>query len=190
MKEHKFETNTFIGGYYIDAKLCDQIKNYFDSQINNAQSGTVLYKGQRIINKKMKDNLEISLLSNKELAVSYAKQLNKVIKQYQKNFKFVKENSLFSPKEDIKIQYYPKKAGYKKWHFERSNINNASRILVFMTYLNDVKDGGTEFYYQKTTTPAKKGLTLVWPTDWTHTHRGQISKVKDKYIVTGWFNFI
>jgi hypothetical protein len=32
-----------------------------------------------------------------------------------------------------------------------------------MTYLNDVDDGGTDFLYQKLTTPAKKGLTLIWP---------------------------
>ena len=59
-----------------------------------------------------------------------------------------------------------------------------------MTYLNDVKDGGTEFLHQNITTPAKKGLTLIWPAFWTHTHRGVISKTKEKYIVTGWINFI
>ena len=58
-----------------------------------------------------------------------------------------------------------------------------------MTYLNDVKDGGTEFKYQNLTTPAKKGLTLIWPVYWTHTHRGQISNTQTKYITTGWFDF-
>ena len=58
-----------------------------------------------------------------------------------------------------------------------------------MTYLNDVEDGGTEFKYQNLTTPAKKGLTLIWPVYWTHTHRGQISNTKTKYITTGWFDF-
>ena len=36
---------------------------------------------------------------------------------------------------------------------------------------------------------AEKGLTLIWPTDFTHTHSGQISKTHEKYIITGWFNF-
>ena len=36
-----------------------------------------------------------------------------------------------------------------------------------MTYLNDVPDGGTHFKYQELTAPAKKGLTLIWPTDFT-----------------------
>jgi len=32
-------------------------------------------------------------------------------------------------------------------------------------------------------------LTLIWPTDWTFTHRGVPSLTEEKYIVTGWFNF-
>ena len=64
------------------------------------------------------------------------------------------------------------------------------RILIFMTYLNTVKDGGTFFKYQKLKIPAKKGLTLIWPSDWTHTHKGEISKTKEKFIVTGAFGFL
>ena len=59
-----------------------------------------------------------------------------------------------------------------------------------MTYLNDVPAGGTEFMYQKITIPAIKGLTVIWPSDWTHTHRGQISNEYKKYVLTGWFNYI
>jgi hypothetical protein len=58
-----------------------------------------------------------------------------------------------------------------------------------MTYLNDVPNGGTEFYYQGLKSPAKKGLTLIWPADWTHTHRGIVDDKNEKYIVTGWYNY-
>ena len=58
-----------------------------------------------------------------------------------------------------------------------------------MTYLNDVPKGGTEFFYQKITSPAKKGLTLIWPAEFTHLHKGQIAK-QEKYIITGWYNYI
>ena len=51
-------------------------------------------------------------------------------------------------------------------------------------------EGGTHFKYQKLTTPAKKGLTLIWPTDFTHVHSGQITKEHEKYIITGWFGFL
>jgi|TARA_R100000084_G_C4570296_1_gene108894 hypothetical protein len=190
MKEHKFGVETFIGGYYIDTDLCDKIKLYFDSNIQYASLGTVtLNTNRNHVNKKMKDSLDLSLLSNKKLAQDYGLQLNKVLKKYQNKFKFVKKINTSSIKEDLKIQYYKKSAGYKTWHFERAGLFNTTRSLVFMTYLNNVPKGGTEFYYQKITAPAKKGLTLIWPTDWTHTHRGQITKKYNKYIVTGWLNF-
>ena len=57
-----------------------------------------------------------------------------------------------------------------------------------MTYLNDVDDGGTEFLYQNLITPAEKGLTLIWPAGFTHTHRGVVSQTKTKYIATGWYS--
>ena len=37
-------------------------------------------------------------------------------------------------------------------------------------------------------TKAKKGLTVMWPAEWTHTHKGIISPDKEKYIATGWLN--
>ena len=57
-----------------------------------------------------------------------------------------------------------------------------------MTYLNDVPNGGTEFKYQGIKSPAKKGLTIIWPSDWMHTHRGIIDEENEKYIITGWYN--
>ena len=59
-----------------------------------------------------------------------------------------------------------------------------------MTYLNDVNiGGGTEFYHQKVTVLPEKGKTVIWPADWTHTHRGVAAPNEEKIIVTGWYNF-
>jgi len=59
-----------------------------------------------------------------------------------------------------------------------------------MTYLNDVDDAGqTEFFYQQVKIKPIKGLTLFWPADWTHTHRGVTSLTQTKYITTGWYSF-
>jgi hypothetical protein len=60
-----------------------------------------------------------------------------------------------------------------------------------MTYLNDVESGGeTEFLYQNLKIKPQKGLTLIWPTDWTHTHRGIPSMEEEKMIVTGWVHYL
>ena len=59
-----------------------------------------------------------------------------------------------------------------------------------MTYLNTVKNAGTEFKYQKLKTKAVKGKTVIWPASWTHTHRGSDNDKKEKIIIAGWFNFV
>ena len=90
--------------------------------------------------------------------------------------------------EGFNIQHYEPGEGYHGWHTERS-AGRQNREYVFMTYLNDVPDGGTEFYYQELITEAKKGKTLIWPAHYTHIHRGQISKTAEKYIATGWLSY-
>ena len=62
-------------------------------------------------------------------------------------------------------------------------------MLVWMVYLSDLDNGGTEFKYQNHIEKSEKGKLLIWPTDWTHTHRGQISRTDEKYILTGWYTF-
>ena len=60
-----------------------------------------------------------------------------------------------------------------------------------MTYLNDVTDeGGTEWMYQDVKLDARKGLSVIWPSDFTHTHRGIVSPTQEKWIATGWFSYI
>ena len=69
-------------------------------------------------------------------------------------------------------------------------LETVYRHLVFMTYLNDVPDGGTEWYYQQRYVPAQRGYTVIWPADWTFHHRGRVSNTEEKMIITGWFNFV
>ena len=110
-----------------------------------------------------------------------------------KIYPYVNEYSEWGIIEKINIQKYEPKQGYFGWHTERARpvAPESSRHMVFMTYLNDVSDGGeTEFYHQKIKVKPEKGLTLIWPADWTHTHRGITSFTEPKYIITGWFNFL
>ena len=110
-----------------------------------------------------------------------------------------KDQYYFDIIETPNIQYYPPGGGFKIWHYENSwqrsdknpdDITMAKRHLVFMTYLNDVTDEGqTEFFYQRRFVQPRKGLTLIWPAGWTHTHRGIPSETQEKYIITGWISF-
>ena len=92
----------------------------------------------------------------------------------------------------MNIQKYKPGEGFFSWHTERTLPlpETVDRALVFMTYLNDVPNGGTKFFHQDIVTPARKGLTLIWPVDWTHVHAGQITEESEKYIFTGWIQYI
>jgi len=64
-------------------------------------------------------------------------------------------------------------------------------MLVFMTCLNDAKDGGgTHVICQKHPFEARRGRTLIWPSDFTRAHQGVVSPTEHEYIITGWFNFV
>ena len=93
-----------------------------------------------------------------------AKEASESYKEDEKLYPEVKGFQGFGMTEGANIQYYPPGGGYFVEHCERTSKMEAKRCLVWMTYLNDVPNAGTNFKYQKLTTPAKKGLTLIWPT--------------------------
>jgi hypothetical protein len=184
MREHKFSLETLIGGWYISESVCDDMINYFDTNKDKH------VKTNNIIGKKgIVDDTRMSLdkYNKPKPFQNYCDQLDECLKKYKKKYEDSKKSPKIFLSRHTNLQKYNPGQGYYKWHFEDTIVGQ--RFLVFMTYLNDVDDGGTEFKYQNLTTPAKKGLTLIWPVYWTHTHRGQISNTQTKYITTGWFDF-
>ena len=144
----------------------------------------------KFTDKTIKDSLDLSLGNNNfnPGIFEYRMHLQEILNLYVKEYPEVERLDKFNV-EDVNLQWYPGKGGFKTWHYERGTKGYMNRVLVFMTYLNDVENGGTHFKYQDITTPAIKGLTVIWPPDWTHTHKGQISDDK-KIIATGWFTLI
>ena len=122
----------------------------------------------------------------------YHVELNKVIAKYKKKYKYIDKGqepwTIFS---NIKIQKYNPGESYVDWHTESTGYDgNQNRVLVFTTYLNNVKEGGeTEFFYQKEKIKPKEGLTLLFPPFWPHTHKGNPSQ-ETKYIITGWYTYV
>jgi len=193
MNEYNLDEITHIGGWFMPDNLCDDIVDYFNNNKNLHAKGVVNYgggeKGKQTIKPvlEIKDSIELSVgqFDNHGPFTRYRDLLQECLINYVKKYPYVDALRKFNVNEPYNIQYYKPNGGYKVWHFE--NAGRHDRLFAFMTYLNDCDDGGTEFKYQNIITPAKKGLTLIWPANWTHTHRGQISKTKEKYIVTGWF---
>lgn len=91
---------------------------------------------------------------------------------------------------EVKVQETPPKGGFHLWHSEKSpRGNDYARCLVWMIYLNDTEDGEgtTEFIEQGVKIQPKKGAIVLFPSDWTHTHRGNPVYNCTKYIATGWY---
>ena len=76
--------------------------------------------------------------------------------------------------------------GFHIWHYENSG-DVSHRKLVTMLYLNTIEEGGeTEFLYLKKREKPIEGKLLIFPSSFTHTHRGNPPLKGDKYILTSW----
>jgi len=189
-KEYKLPLSSFIGGWFINKKTCDGIIKYFNKNEEMRTPGKIGNNHVMLVEKETKDSTDIFINNyniNEEI-IEYRRELQKVLDLYQKRYTPVKDLASFNL-ESFNIQKYPKNGGYKTWHNERRSLGTSKRVLTFMTYLNNVKDGGTEFKYQKIITPALKGLTLIWPVDFTHIHRSQVCN-EEKIITTGWYHYL
>jgi len=192
----KLETpiESFISGFVIRPEICDELIEYFKKNINEAKPGCMWDTtiNSKVVKKNYKDSLDLQIHpnNNKEPFKKYRTALQECFDNLVLRYEQLTGFSPVSINEPYNIQYYPVGGGFKQYHCERKSPRASNRVMVFMTYLNDVEDGGTEFQYLNIETPAKKGLTLLWPPEWTHTHRGVISNTKEKYIVTGWYHFI
>ena len=89
------------------------------------------------------------------------------------------------------MQKYEPNEGFFGWHCERAGVKHSDRLLVWMVYLNNLTDRGeTEFFYQQHFETPARGKLVIWPSDWTHLHRGISSPTETKYILTGWITHI
>mgnify|MGYP003119616671 CR=1 FL=1 len=182
---------SFIGGWFLeDLSVCDALIELFEKTDPSKKSGGCIRKnGELVVDKRTKNSTDMTCSVDQEAGVRYSVELQKVLEHYWNRYVCSNMSSRYEITQ-LNMQKYPKGGAYHKWHCERSDIGNVNRKLVYMTYLNDVEDGGeTEFFYQKLKVKPRKGLTLIWPVDWTHTHRGLPSMTSEKYIITGWYDF-
>ena len=189
MKEYEIDYGSFIGGWYIPEKICDDLIELYQTSQHLWEEGTVGIAKKRI-DEKYKKNTEMYIHPNDFTMIStYMPYLHECLEEYKKKYPYSDRVNTYNISTPIKIQYYKPGEGFYQWHMENGGHGSRSRHLVFMTYLNTLDNAGTEFYHQKITTPCQKGLTVIWPAHWTHTHRGVTNYDSDKYIITGWYDF-
>ncbi len=183
----------FIGSWTLEPfSICEDLINYFE--LNSAkQKKGISTSG---VNPNHKDSIDITIkpkeiiLPGNEAFKAYFEELFECYKNYIEEWPFLE---LLAQKLEIgsfNLQRYKPGQHFKAIHTERVGIDSSYRVFAFMTYLNDVEEGGSTYFshYDLEIQP-RKGLTLIWPAEWTHAHRGNILKEGLKYIITGWICF-
>lgn len=181
----------FIGAWDLkDNKLCSDMVEFFENNKNLQQPGA-LTGG---INRDIKDSFDISISPN-DLSLRGLSPFKKYIERLSHFYNDYA--NLNDPVKNLDVQVgifnmqkYELGGHYKGIHCERSSISSMHRVFAWMTYLNDVKEGGeTVFPYQDISIKPTIGKTLIWPSEWTHSHFSNPVISDKKYIITGWIEF-
>ena len=183
----------FIGCWNLENdKLCNEIINFFENN-KNLQKPGISGKGKDV---KIKKTTDITILPEDlkktkfEILKQYIDALHKCFLDYQNQWPFLKSmlNTVNVPA--FNIQKYSRGDHFASLHSERTSLESLHRLFAWMTYLKDVNDGGqTSFSHYGIKIKPEIGKTLIWPSEWTHSHQGLEVKSGTKYIVTGWIHF-
>ena len=188
-------TPNFIGSWIMNPlSICDELITYFESNQNKQKRGTSGV-GKNL---DIKNSIDITVspkeikLPGNEVFEKYFHNLFSCYKDYVLQWPFL---SVFPENLQVgkfNLQRYQSGQHFQSMHAERTSLETLHRVFAWMTYLNDVdvKEGGSTFFshYGLEVQP-RKGLTLIWPAEWTHAHKGNLLNADSKYIITGWMDF-
>jgi hypothetical protein len=189
MNFEKHEFQGFIGifeNYFQNSYFQDVISYY------NKIAGLSLHQ-QDTVPKHWKNDEQLYLLDPNVVSTLHPQYVNhfldvlwkKIMPVYVDKFSILQDRSY--KVEQIKMKKIVPGGGFHQWHYEALGDDSRRKIVVQL-YMNDIDEAGeTEFLYQNTRIIPKKNKLLVWPADWTHTHRGNPPiGTTDKYILTTW----
>ena len=135
----------FIGCWNLgNDKLCNEIINFFENN-KNLQKPGISGMGKDVNIKKTTDItvLPEDLKKPKfEILKQYVDALHKCFLDYQNQWPFLKSmiKTVYVPSFNIQ-KYFPGDH-FAALHTERSSLPTLHRLFAWMTYLNDVDDGG------------------------------------------------
>ena len=182
----------FIGSWMLeDTDMCNEIVNFFEA--NPLEQGAGVIGGG--VDERQKKTTDIAIkpkqLEQEKYRIfnSYINNVVSCFNDYKEQWPFL--NTIKGMEiGTFNLQKYSPGGHFSAVHTERGSQATMHRILAFMTYLNDVEEGGeTVFHYYDINVKPKKGKTIIWPAEWTHAHSGGLVKQGFKYIATGWIQF-
>lgn len=193
IKINTSESPNFIGCWLMDNNdLCFKIINFFENNILKQVQGVT--SGGVDLSKKKRTDIKITPNNLKEkkyfLFKEYIELLHACYLDYLTQWPFLNTVIKDIDIEPFNIGKYEAGDHFGVTHSERTSQSTLHRFFAFMTYLNDVKEGGETFFkHFNINIEPKQGKTLIWPAEWTHAHSGKIVKSGEKYIITGHMHF-
>ena len=190
--------DAFVGIYKDVAtqEFCDSLIDFFEkNHQENSEDADKYYPshinyGGSLTRRDFSLNLESSYDS------SWGKKINSILfeclDEYKETFFVLNQVEHTSYcNAYVKMQRTRPRGGYHVWHCELNSVSCVDRCLAWILYLNDIPpgEGETEFLWQGMRIQPERGTLLIWPAQFTHTHRGNPVYSTEKYIVTGWIEY-
>mgnify|MGYP001299160857 CR=1 FL=1 len=184
----------FIGSWDIEpVTMCEDLVEFFE---DNSAYHRIGQAGDGAQNDGVKKSTDMTIrpsdvsLSSHVTVRTYIDSLFACYKDYLTIWPFLGQTLPEVEIGSFNIQRYHTGEHFQRVHAERHSIYTLHRVLAWMTYLNDVEDGGATFFphYDLKIKP-ERGKTLIWPADWTHAHCGEVVGSGSKYVITGWMHF-
>jgi hypothetical protein len=186
--------DNFIGivDDFFSAEECQNIIDYFN--LLESRNLVLSIDDYGDGNKTSRDDSSVFMMSPTTFKLTatgeylhiFTEKLKKHYQEYVNEFGVLKKGVAKHGILGLKVQKTPPGGGFHYWHFENANLESSGRLLTIMVYLNNIVQGGeTEFLYYKKRVEPKMGRLLIWPSGFTHTHRGNPPLTDTKYILTG-----
>lgn len=118
----------------------------------------------------------------------YSHVINNFLNLYTEKYPEINMTSSYWALSTLRFKYFKKGNSFDNFHSEHS-ITHSQRVIGIQIYLTE-HDCGTEFFYLKKTIKSKVGRVCIFPAYFTHTHKGQPDFLKDRMIITGYYNFV
>jgi len=135
----------FIEEFQIDPDICDDLiaLRQEGRKLGFAQTGKLGTAEGVIVDKKKKDSSDLGLVTvpdellEKHRVPEYYMALKGFVDQYAEKYPELEKVGPYRIAESPIIQYYKPGGGFKLKHFERTGWETTTRMLVWMTYLNE-----------------------------------------------------
>lgn len=183
----------FIGCWFLKNRgICEELTGLFEGNAAHHVPGRTSL-GVDLSAKKAMDYVVFPndlKNSGNEPVLAYLRELEACYQDYARQWPHFGEMTTAVDLVPFQIQRYETGGHFQLPHNERAAFGFAHRVLAWMTYLNDVEEGGeTRFHHFGLDIKPERGKTLIWPVEWTHVHAGQVVKAGPKYVITGWMHF-